>query len=302
MEKQQNSVISDAEFEQKYSQARQTPFFVPLLFLLGAISLRNHLWFCAASLILAVLSLAQMLLANRRLKAYYREHMPRYALKDKLGRLDAAPGEPVQEDMLRESNMLGAFNDWRERFHVRGLYRNVQADLSFLEIAHTREITNPSRPGKPDRYRGKVFFGMWYAFARKKDDPVSFVVLEKEDAQGLKEAVLETVHAAFGGGDTLCPATGDETFDGLFEIHAVYKEEALGMLDGRARRAVIKAKEGLEANIRLSLSGGWLQIGTDNSRPLVEGLSFRSNATLAEAREKTWEKWKYITDIYDALR
>lgn len=302
MEKRQERYPADEEFERKYSQARQTPFFVPVLFVLGAISLRQYLWFSAASLLFAVLSLGQMLLANRRLKAYYRENMPHYALKDKLGRFDAAPEKPVEEAMLRQSGMLGTFNDWKERFHVRGLYRNVQADISFLEIANSREIAHPSRPGKPDLYRAKVFFGMWYAFRWKKDDDVSFVILEKEDPQGLKTAMLETVQKAFGGGDTLCPPTGNGAFDAVFEIHAADKKAALGRLKSSALRAVVKAKEELDANLRLSLSGGWLQIGTDNSRPLVEGLSFKSNATLKKAREKTWAKWKCVTDIYDALR
>lgn len=301
MEKQTNRHPSDEEFQRKYSQARQTPFFVPVLFVLGALSLRRYPWICGASLLFAALSLGQMLLANRRLKAYYREHMPHYALKDKLGRLDTEPGEPVAEAMLRESGMLGAFNDWKERFHVCGLYRNTRADISFLEIANTREIPNPSRPDKPDIYRGKVFFGMWYAFAWKKDDGTSFVIMEKEDVQELKGAMLETVHTAFGTGDTLCPPTGNKEFDRLFEIHAADKKAALRRLDDRLLRTVVGAKEKLDANIRLSLCKGRLQIGTDNSRPLVEGLSFRSNATLEEARDKTWDKWKCITDIYDAL-
>lgn len=300
MEKQQDRHPSDEEFQQKYSQARQTPFFVPVLFVLGAFSLRRYPWICGASLVFAALSLGQMLLANRRLKEYYRQHMPRYALKDRLGRLDTAP-QPVEEAMLLESGMLGAFNDWKERFHVRGLYRNVPADISFLEIANSREIPNPSRPGKPDRYRGKVFFGMWYAFAWKKEEIAPFVIMEKEDPQELKEAMLETVRAAFGSGDTLCGPTGNRAFDEYFEIHAADGKAALRRLDDKTLGAVVRAKEELDANIRLSLRGGWLQIGTDNSRPLVEGLSFRSNATLEEARSKTWDKWKCITDIYDAL-
>lgn len=302
MEKQKNDYLSDEEFALKYSRVRQTPFYVPLLFVLGAVCLRRFPWVCGVSLFFAVLSLGQMLFSNRRLKSDYREHMPRYALKDKLSRLDAAPGEPVEEAMLRESGMLGTFNDWKERFHVRGVYRNGQADISFLEIANSREMPNASRPDKPDYYRGKVFFGMWYAFAWKRDEETPVIIMEKADEQELKAAMLETVHAALGTGDTLCGDTGDQAFDEVFEVHAADRKAALRRLDGGVLRAVARAKEGLDANIRLSLRGGWLQIGTDNSRPLVEGLSFRGNTTLEEARSKTWDKWKYITDIYDALR